>query len=241
MSAVWRERLASVAASISGPAPVSLGTITSRPGEPGLPNPVYTEEYDGQARAVLAALLERALRLEPPASIAPDPNTCPNCGQPVDSQRSPYCGTQCREESAFVRQLRGAVEKNGIDAERQASMGQVLWHLLGGGYPGRVALVPDKVRQKLFARNGGKCELCGSPATTIDHIKTACNRPINLRPVCDSCTRAVPYLDPAFLKAKPVQILLDRLAQRVAAHTPVRCCDDPESWDWRAFIAMRAQ
>lgn len=72
--------------------------------------------------------------------------------------------------SAFVRQFRSAVLDNKIlDVERQAALGQKLWHVLGGGYPRRDVLVPDKVRLKVIEREGNKCQQCGAKATTIDH------------------------------------------------------------------------
>jgi len=130
------------------------------------------EDIDQQARAVLGLLVERALSSSPNATaLMAEPQNCPNCGQPCDSERSPYCSCECREKSNFVRQTRRAL-LNGVafDEEKQATLGQNLWRLLGGGFPRRQRLVTDKERARLFKRNDGKCEICGAPATTFDHI-----------------------------------------------------------------------
>lgn len=33
--------------------------------------------------------------------------------------------------------------------------------------------------------------------------------------------------------------LFDDLAKRVVSPRPMRACDDPDQWDWRAFLAER--
>lgn len=133
-----------------------------------------SDDPDTQARAALGLLIETARpfskRDEQP--IPPDPSTCPNCGIPTSSSRSPFCGSCCREEAGFVRQVRRAIaERTIFDEEKQATLGQNLWRLLGGGFPRRQLLVNDKERARLFKRNNGMCEVCGkSPATTFDHV-----------------------------------------------------------------------
>ena len=131
------------------------------------------EDIDIQARAALALLVERALGLSETAFVAVscDPSTCPNCEAACTSPRSPYCSCECREESGFVRQVRSALASGvAFDLEKQATLGQNLWRLLGGGFPRRQRLVTDKERARLFKRNEGKCETCGASATTFDHL-----------------------------------------------------------------------
>ncbi len=197
------------------------------------------QELRGENPA-LALLIERAVAL--PGSDPPppkeDPTICPNCGTTVTSDASPYCGISCREQAAFVRQLRRCLADGSIrDRERQTSLGQVLWHLLGGGYPLRQRLVTPRTWQQLLKRDGGVCQVCGVPATTFDHITTACNRPINLRAVCDECTQTKQFGDSAFLKAQDAA--LSRLAVRIAAPEPLLLSDDPAHWDWRTYVAKR--
>jgi hypothetical protein len=76
----------------------------------------------------------------------------------------------CRETAGFVRQFRASVESGQIfDPERQAALGQSLWNLQGGGFPRRQMMVPKRVIAKVIERDGGKCSVCGGPATEIEH------------------------------------------------------------------------
>lgn len=127
------------------------------------------ENLDHRARAVLRLLVDR---MEPGPSevISSDPATCPNCGVSVYSKSTPYCSDCCRERTAFVRQMRdGLAKETLLDPARQVMKGEVLWRLLGGGLPRRLALVPESSRRAVFKRSEGKCEVCGAPATTIDN------------------------------------------------------------------------
>ena len=199
------------------------------------------DDADQQASAVLAIVF-RALPEVPawPEPIPADPSTCPNCGTPTSATRSPYCGTECREIAAFVRQTRANLADGTLlDPERQAALGQVLWHLLGGGYPRRQRLVSEKDRAKLFAKANNQCQTCGAAATTFDHITTACNRPINLRVACDACTTTKQFEDAEFTEEPNAKHLLRELSIRIASPRALRVCDDAETWDWRAFVKER--
>ena len=123
-----------------------------------------------RTRSVLNLLFsEFKLRISD-KTIPVDPANCPNCDRTVGESKSPYCSGECREISAFVRQFRHAIVTNAIlDPEKQAALGQKLWYVLGGGYPRRDVLVPERVRLKVIEREGRKCQQCGAKATTIDH------------------------------------------------------------------------
>ncbi len=130
-------------------------------------------DLDDQTRSVLRLIFDREplSRLQ---ALAEDPWNCPNCGAPCQSERSPYCGPVCREMAALVRRFRAAIADESIlEKERQIMIGQALWSFLGGGFPRRQQLVPEKTLAKIIAKAGGKCEVCGAPATEIDHIGTA--------------------------------------------------------------------
>lgn len=130
------------------------------------------DDLDLRARAVLAILLDRVSGGGFDAFLpsTSDPRVCPNCNQPADSKTSPYCSDCCRQEAAFVRQMRDSLANGTIfDEHRQTMKGEVLWRLLGAGLPRRLALVPEKARERVFKRTEGKCEICGAPATTIDN------------------------------------------------------------------------
>ena len=128
----------------------------------------HSVDIEEQTRAVLRLLVSRPI----PRANLPDLglDNCPNCGALVENTKSPYCSDECRELAAFVRQFRSAVADNKIqDPERQAALGQKLWHVLGGGYPRRDVLVPERVRLKVIERERNKCQQCEAKATTIDH------------------------------------------------------------------------
>lgn len=126
-------------------------------------------KVDEQARAVLRYVLE--LDYPTTKAVHPDPTTCPNCDRPATSTRTPYCSDRCKEMSAFIRQFRGSMASGVIsDPERQVAMGQKLWHLAGGGYPLRLTLAPASALRQVDRRTEGKCEICGNPAATYDHL-----------------------------------------------------------------------
>lgn len=168
------------------------------------------------------------------------PGQCPNCGCFCESKRSPYCGEACKEESAFVRQLRRFIDQGDLgDTDRIASLHQEFWHLLGGGFPKRIDLVPPRVVAQVLAKASGRCTGCGGEATMVDHIRTACNRPINLRAVCPSCSRSKAYLDPAVSENPAVRERVSSIVTRVDSDPSLRESDDPANWDWREFLKRR--
>ena len=46
-------------------------------------------------------------------------------------------------------------------------------------------------------------------------------------------------MDPGFSTSHQVVVVLNQLAARAFAPHPLRACDDPDSWDWRAVIRAR--
>lgn len=197
---------------------------------------------DELAAAVLRLLWDSPERGSSSPDQLPSESTCPDCGTGCSSESSPYCSDRCRERAAFVRQARRLIHSSvELSHEKRLSLGQALWHLLGGGYPARVALVPATSVSRVIERADGKCEVCGGQAITVDHIATGCNRTINLRAVCSGCSRTKPFMDPVLLAMPEVERSLAEIALRTRSSFPLRQCDDPESWDWRAFIRRRKQ
>lgn len=197
----------------------------------------HIHDLDNQSRWVLRLALSGDQEV---TSVLNDPRACPNCGAPCAFPRTPYCSEQCKEVSAFVRQVRRVLSDfTEVDQERQASLGQVLWHLIGGGYPRRVPMILEQSKLQIRKKQGTQCFYCESEATTFDHIKTACNRPINLRQVCQQCRRTRDFGDQAFLAQPAVQDLLKSIRSRILAIELTRACDDPNNWDWRAFLNQR--
>ncbi|RYG22519.1 hypothetical protein EON82_16845 [bacterium] len=193
------------------------------------------------ARAVLRLVLERPISVSTLIDI--DARACPNCGESVDSARSPYCGTECREIAGFVRNVRSGLREGTLqDPDRQLALGQILWRILGGGLPYRNSLITEKDLARLFRKYDGLCVECGAPATTVDHIESRhCNRTGNLRPKCDACAETKPFGAQAVLNRPETQTLLDDLGPRIASEVPLRPCDDAETWDWRAYVAQRKE
>lgn len=192
-------------------------------------------DIEAQARSVLRVVL---VPIETGKAVPADPRTCPNCGIPNDSTKSPYCGEGCREAAGFVRQVRTGLKLSWIfEYDKQVALGQVLWHVLGGGRPLRREISPLKSREKAIRREAGRCQVCGGVATTVDHVGSGCNRPINLRAVCEICCLDRPFNDPGVLKSASTAIA--DLSARLQSDVPLRCCDDADTWDWRAYIKRR--
>ena len=213
----------------------SLASMIPRPGE--------SQVMDDQMRAVLRPLIDRILhdiRDQDCSRVEPNPRLCPNCDVPVESLKSPYCSPHCKEMCGFIRQFRGSFENAQIlDPERQIGLAQAFWNMQGGGFPRRQAMVTPKIIAKVIEREGGKCARCGAPATEVEHIRSACNRPINLLPVCSPCNRAHLFGDPNYDRRSEVSPLYDEVALRIFVPEVVRVCDDFELWDWRAYVAER--
>ncbi|MBX3112010.1 MAG: hypothetical protein KF857_08375 [Fimbriimonadaceae bacterium] len=126
-----------------------------------------------------------------------------------------------------------------ISAEKQVVFGERLWWLLGGGLPLRESRIPESAKRQVNKRCGGRCESCGEPMVTVENIGSGCNRPLHLRAVCAACSRTKPYTDTAYPLSEGVAKTLATLASRAISPKPLRVCDDPDSWDWRAHLAQR--
>lgn len=201
------------------------------------------ESWRSQCQAFAAALAADSVLhwlFEPVSEVAKvwAAERCQGCGELAENPKSPYCGERCREVSAFVRQARAAIAKGNPPSDRLAAMEQVYWHLIGGGYPRRVDEIPPSTVAKVLVRDEYRCHRCGGVADQIEHLRTACNRPINLGAVCLSCRTVRPMGDSDVILAS--ERLRTEIAARVCSEAAARRCDDPEGWDWRAFLAERA-
>lgn len=195
---------------------------------------------EDQARSVLHLLLDSSQEAGQPGVSDEDFQCCPNCGAPAESLSSPYCSESCRDQAAFVRQFRGALATGSIlSAEKQVVFGERLWWILGGGLPLRASRIPESAKRQVTKRSGGNCELCAKPMTAVENFGSGCNRPLHLRAVCADCSKTKPYCDWEFSRSSPVVSVLCGLSRRVNAPSPMRPCDDPVAWNWRAFMARR--
>lgn len=202
-----------------------------------LPNPADQNlSIEDQARTALHLLVATSDAF--PVNV--NPNLCPNCDQRVPKPSSPYCSDSCKAQAAFIRQIRAAFESETIlIPEKQTAFGERLWWLLGGGLPMRDSRIPESAKRQVIKRSGGLCEFCGAPQTHIQNFGNGCNRPLHLRAVCDTCSKAKPFSDHIFATNPLVVELLKQISERINASDPIRPCDDPENWNWRLFIAAR--
>jgi hypothetical protein len=187
---------------------------------------------EDQGRGVLRLLI---FTPEDAPSTPADVHLCPNCDRPAPNPASPYCSETCRDQAALVRQFRAAIASETIlTADKQTVFGERLWWLLGGRLPIRESRIPESAKRQVIKRCGGNCEICGAPMTTIENFGSGCNRPLHLRAVCADCSKTKSFGDPEFIRQPAVIQLLTELNQRIFAQAPVRPCDDPIKWDWRA-------
>jgi hypothetical protein len=139
-----------------------------------------------------------------------------------------------------VRQFRTGLADGWIfEPEKQVALGQALWHLLGGGRPLRREIAPAKAIERAIKREDGLCQVCGVPATSVDHAGSGCNRPSNLRAVCDACCEDRAFGDPQVVEREGFRPLVDEIADRVISEKAVRICDDAATWDWRSYLKDR--
>lgn len=186
------------------------------------------------------SVLAEVLAGEPAVAEEWTADRCPACGVVCGNSRSPYCGERCREESGFVRQVRAAIAaESPLSVERLETMGHVLWALLGGGHPERLRELRPNVIAKVLDRDQHACHHCGQPADFVEHLRTACNRPINLGAVCPQCRRTRDLGDPEFFARPEVQNIRNEVTGRIVTDQAARRCDDPAGWDWRAFLRER--
>jgi hypothetical protein len=184
------------------------------------------DRYEPRVSAALGFL--RTL-LETPEvverSVVPDPDRCPNCGTTTSSKQV-FCSELCNQEAALVRYVRrilcdGRIEN--YDVLRDG-IGTNVVMVRSGGYPTRARTVPAHVRALVIARDKGICQICGGPATEIDHIASSSNDPQNLRLTCKTCNGervsigAARVEDPAVIVA--IEAQNSRLAQRNRRRTP---------------------
>ena len=57
--------------------------------------------------------------------------------------------------------------------------------------------------------------------------------------MCAQCTKTRQFSDLEFFDSDSIQVVVLELAARIASDEPVRCCDDPERWNWREYLAER--
>jgi hypothetical protein len=181
--------------------------------------------------------------------------TCLNCDEPLTGTRRSYlyCSELCREEAKYVRYKRARIREGTVDdPEIQEALATKFSSILDGGYPEQERHLTSAQRAFVFARDGGRCRLCGAEATDIDHIGAGpdgdINHPDNLQLLCKSChnEKTRTSLRQVTVESDPEEFLRcdekwQELEQRIQAKDPERFCDDEQHWGqtWRVLGKAR--
>ena len=178
-------------------------------------------------------------------AVSPAPGIrCLNCDGEMEKAQL-YCSEFCSDVADLVRyvkrcELDGRLRKTDI----QEAIGLKILHLNGGGYAERARVLSKNLRQAIFERDGGTCQVCGAPATEIDHIDGNSRDPKNLRAICGPCNRQGAFdnsqiADPE--RQEFIDRLWDDLAERILAQSYLRVCDDAVGWvrdkRWQPLMA----
>lgn len=158
---------------------------------------------------------------------------CVECGTAIvlTNRAKLYCSDVCHQTLKVIHYGRGVVADGRI--ERDPTIAEAIQmriaQILGGGYHEVLRRVPPALRAQIFERDGGRCALCGAPATQIDHIAGDANTPENLRAACGACNlgMAQEHLVPASPKKAAVA---DLLLDRIFAPAPLFPRDDETAW-----------
>lgn len=172
---------------------------------------------------------------------------CVECGTEIvlTNRAKLYCSDVCHQTLKLVHYGRGVVADGRIERDPtiEEALQMRIAHILAGGYHEVLRRVPPALRAQIFERDGGRCFLCGAPATQIDHIAGDANTPENLRAACGACNlgMAQGHLVPTPPSEGAVA---DHLLARIFASTPHFPRDDHTAWaamNSRLMAERRAQ
>ncbi len=161
---------------------------------------------------------------------------CQNCDGQLTFQQARrgtlYCSEKCSQTAKTVRYGRATRQDGRYTSDplvRQAIDTRIAL-ILGGGYPKKARTLAREQREAIFTRDGGRCRLCGAPATEIDHIVGSSSDSENLQAVCKPCNLAKAAAN--FRPATQVEAAEgDAIWTRITAEQPIRLCDDEKIWD----------
>ena len=173
---------------------------------------------------------------------------CPNCSKPaalVDFHKL-FCSDPCRDIGNLVRYARTALNSDQLGRDKLEGIADRLPPIYGGtGYPAQARRLSSNERQEILDRDNSTCQVCGEPATEIDHINGSSNDPSNLQALCKACNLAKRALKTVSRIDNPdewkiVQAIHEELAMRIGATTPLRACDDEARWG-KSSAAIRGK
>jgi ferredoxin len=167
------------------------------------------------------------------ALAAPQVVDCIECGAEMVLERYArlYCSELCRQALKLIHYGRAVVADGRIqrDPAIEEAIQMRIAQILGGGYDERIRRVTPALRAQVFERDGGKCVLCGAPATQIDHIAGDANTLENLRSACGLCNLGMAQA--RLVPACPSQAATaERLVERIFAPVPLFLRDDETAW-----------
>lgn len=172
--------------------------------------------------------------------------TCYNCDAPLTLQQAMegklFCSEKCQQTAETVRYARRTLRDGRYQRDplvRQAIHTRITL-ILGGGYPKKARALTDAQREAIFLRDGGRCRLCGAPATDIDHIKGSSPDPQNLQALCKPCNMA--KAEANFRPATPEEAMVGKaIWHRIKVEQPSRLCDDEQKWNkvWRELASKQ--
>ncbi|MGH2406764.1 MAG: HNH endonuclease [Candidatus Limnocylindrales bacterium] len=168
---------------------------------------------------------------------------CVECSASITTERRPrlYCSDRCRQTLKLVHYGRRVFRDGRIaDPLVKDAIGTRIAFIVAGGYPERQRALPAKARAAIFERDASLCQLCGKPATQIDHIRGDSSDPSNLRALCADCNWAEAHkrMRPA---TKAEQAVIDSLVGRILSDEPQFERDDETGWTVRYREIQREQ
>lgn len=157
---------------------------------------------------------------------------CANCMMELaDEVEGLFCSELCRQTAETVRYWR-RVSRDGRlgQPDVKETLRTRVAHLLAGGYNRPVRRLAKSTRDAIWARDGGRCVVCGHPGEEIDHIDGDSPDLANLQLLCKDChhaktaTRIVPATSEQMVVIKKLE------RERVAPDVPLLLCDDEVEW-----------
>ena len=157
---------------------------------------------------------------------------CANCDSRCrTTQPAPFCSPACQAQAQTVRAFRAAFATYGrhsLPEDVAQGLRIKMAHALAGGHDSPARHLSRAARDHIVERDGGRCVLCHSPATEIDHVGDVFGPP-NLRLLCDGCHAGQALShgrhDVVVRTDAEIDALFSVLTYRIDALAPTRVCD----------------
>ena len=142
-----------------------------------------------------------------------------------------FCNQLCQQTAGTMRYWR-AIDRDGRinDPGVVVALRTQIAFIVSGGYNRKARAISASTRQRVIARDDGKCQKCGGVGQEIDHIAGDSAELTNLQLLCKPCHQAKTQarMSPASPEAK---VYVDQLFKtRVQPETPIYLADDEHEW-----------